>query len=61
MVKTYRLATLFPDVADDRRKSYAVTKKVFGPMMTLREAQHWQAELSLANKSVVIVNVETLQ
>lgn len=60
MRKTYQLAKMYPACEDTARKTYGVSKIAFGPMMTLQEAQHWQSELTLAGKQVVIINRESV-
>lgn len=56
MRKTYRLATL----AHIGGKPESVTRRCFGPTMTLKQAEHWQRELTAAGKQVVIVNLESV-
>ncbi len=56
MHNTYRLATL----SHIGGKPQSVTRKCFGPMLTLAQAEHWQRELTAAGKQVVIVNVESV-
>ncbi len=54
--KTYQLAKL----RHIGGKPESITRRLFGPLMTLSEAQHWQRELTNAGKDCVIINKESI-